>query len=241
MRTTTMNIALGAAVVFGLTADASAAGVDEPRIEAMATEGTTPVVRMGARWVAGEVSVTEALPVGYPRPTAPEAVELKWYPSVRRAVYGGEGTGMNNAFWPLFRHISSRDIAMTAPVEMDLTEAGSGDALPDLGRVMGNGSMAFLYENPGLGPIGSAEDGVVVEDHTAGWMLSVGMRGRPNPDRLEVAFAKLESMVAQRADLKLTGARRTLGYNGPQVPMRRQWWEAQVGVERVEADPDRTI
>lgn len=67
------------------------------------------------------------------------------------------------------------------------------------------------------------------------------MRGRPSGERLETAFRRLEAMVAQRPDLVLTGARRTLGYNGPQVPMRRQWWEVQVGVERVEPDPDRTI
>lgn len=191
--------------------------------------------------MSGDVSVNEDLPVGYPRPTAPEAVELKWYPTVRRAVYGGEGRSANNAFWPLFRHISSREISMTAPVEMDITEAGSATPIPDLRDVRGEGSMAFLYESAELGPTGDAEEGVIVEDHEAGWMLSVGMRGRPTSERVVAAFEMLEREVARRPDLQLSGARRTLGYNGPQVPMFRQWYEVQVGVERVEPDPDRTL
>lgn len=65
--------------------------------------------------------ITTPLPEGYPAPTPPGAIDVKHYPSVRRAEYDVAGVGragMNGGFWPLFIHIQSRDIEMTSPVEM---------------------------------------------------------------------------------------------------------------------------
>jgi hypothetical protein len=71
---------------------------------------------------SGEYRINTPLPEGYPAPTPPGAIEIKRYPEVRRATYVGKGQGpdgMKNssgAFWPLFLHIKTRRIAMTAPV-----------------------------------------------------------------------------------------------------------------------------
>jgi hypothetical protein len=68
---------------------------------------------------AGACSIDTPLPVGYPPPTPPDAIDLKTYPRVRLAEVSGSGypdAGMNEPFWTLFNHIKRHDIAMTSPV-----------------------------------------------------------------------------------------------------------------------------
>ena len=94
--------------------------------------------RKGADWVCGTAAITTPLPEGYPAPTPPGAIELKTYPSLRRAEFKAETNnsdiGMNVAFFPLFNHIKRRDIAMTSPVEMDyLGLSVTGKPLPGAG------------------------------------------------------------------------------------------------------------
>ncbi|MEM1011835.1 MAG: hypothetical protein AAGI46_06400 [Planctomycetota bacterium] len=180
-------------------------------------------------WASGDALVRTALPVGYPRPTPPGAVELKAYAPVRQAIVAGEGAEQR-AFFPLFRHISTRDIAMTAPVVMTGSTVG-GDEV--------EGSMAFLYRSPDLGPVGDAEEGVVVEDTEPGFFLSAGFQGSRRQGALEEARVQLvetfEATLAQQGWRLVDGPVRLLGYNGPAMPRDRQWWEVQVPVEPIDA------
>ena len=94
--------------------------------------------RKGANWVSGTAAITTPLPEGYPAPTPPGAIDLKTYPSLRRAEFRAETNnsdiGMNVAFFPLFNHIKRRDIAMTSPVEMDYSGLSvTGKPLPGKG------------------------------------------------------------------------------------------------------------
>jgi len=69
----------------------------------------------------GVNTIDTPLPIGYPDPTPPGAIDIKMYPSVRRAEVSGEvktGRDSEDGFWPLFKHIQRRNIAMTSPVEM---------------------------------------------------------------------------------------------------------------------------
>jgi hypothetical protein len=172
----------------------------------------------------GTARVTTALPEDYPAPTPPEAIEVKKYPVVRQAVVSGEGAA-RGGFWPLFRHISSRDIAMTAPVVMtgDPSDGGEGES-----------SMAFLYRTDDLGPTGDMEDNVVVEDAGDGLFLSLGMQGN-RQDAVDVAVARLEAWLDMQEGpakwQRVEGPARLLGYNGPSVRRDRQWWEVQIPVE----------
>jgi hypothetical protein len=64
------------------------------------------------------------LPVGFPSPTAPGKIEVKEYPAYRAATYHYSGNlpdAANQAFSPLYQHISSNNISMTAPVENSLS------------------------------------------------------------------------------------------------------------------------
>lgn len=71
----------------------------------------------------GYLGIEAPLPKGYPAPTPSGCIEVKTYPSIRRAeIKGRDVGGEGNGFWPLFQHIQSRNIAMTSPVEVDYEE-----------------------------------------------------------------------------------------------------------------------
>jgi len=83
------------------------------------------------------------LPAGFPQPGPVGQVIVKEYPPYRaaRTAMRDEGLGQNSAFNALFRHITSNDVKMTAPVEMRY-EQSTTQAQPQ------PVSMAFLYEEP---------------------------------------------------------------------------------------------
>lgn len=193
---------------------------------------------------AGQHRVDTPLPAGYPPPTPPGAIDLKRYPSVRRAevsrsddpdgaLFGMVG-GKNSAFWPLFRHIESRGIAMTAPVEMDLAADEAGSVKAD------EWSMAFLYRTADLGPTGEdAKRGVVVRDASPLTVVSMGVSGRNDDARTREVVEALRDWVAQNPKWRIVSgvegqsSERALYYNDPFT--RPQWSEVQVVVEEKKA------
>ncbi|MGD1917037.1 MAG: heme-binding protein [Phycisphaerales bacterium] len=219
-------------------------------------ETRTGVLEDGERgeyFVAGPMRTTAALPKGYPRPTPAGAMEVKHYPSVRRAEITVEASprwGMNMAFFPLFRHIKDREIAMTAPVEADLpmmarnaaTQLEDGDA-SDIESRTGEMTVSFLYRTSELGPTGDAEENVRVIDTKPVTVVALGIRGTMNNDRIEREIEKLYGWIADQGDTNAgpdgeqasgrwsaDGDPRILGYNGPDVPRRDQWWEVQLPI-----------
>jgi len=220
------------------------AGSDEkvgPRHIALAESANAKITRLGGdataptvvrderrAWMyrAGLQFTESPLPDGYPRPTAPGVVELKHFPSVRRAEFGGEGNAGDRGFWPLFRHISSCDIAMTAPVEMDMTDGGT--------------TMSFLYQTRELGPVGEAEMGVTVRDTEPVWVVSMGFAGVRSGSRVAAATAELERLAGELEGWNSTGKTRWMGYNSPGVPRDRQWWEMQLIVTETDGGAEKT-
>jgi hypothetical protein len=179
----------------------------------------------GPLYTSGLVRTDTKLPVGYPSPTPPGAIELKHYPSIRRAEYtsdsslGGMGQG---GFWPLFQHITRNDIAMTAPVEMEYSD-NDDDAKAE------QWTMAFLYHTTKDGPTG--DDGsVTVVDTDPKTFLAIGVQGRQGWNDIESIEEDLDAWLAENPEWKRTGLARTLGYNGPNIPSRYQWWEVQIPV-----------
>ncbi|HEY9845569.1 MAG TPA: hypothetical protein V6D03_05165, partial [Candidatus Caenarcaniphilales bacterium] len=70
--------------------------------------------------IGGYSAVSAPLPEGFPPPTPSGKIEVKQYPAYRSGTITYEGKldqATNAAFEPLYRHISSNKIAMTAPVE----------------------------------------------------------------------------------------------------------------------------
>jgi hypothetical protein len=198
---------------------------------------------------SGKHLVDSPLPVGYPRPTAPGTIELKHYPSIRRAEYGervnadgapvdgqvvkAEGSGMQNrgrdGFWPLFRHIQRRDIAMTAPVEMDWRGASvtNDKAMEDA-----KWTMSFLYREAKQGADGNdpKDERVRVIDTKPAIMLSVGLAGRANDRTINAGATTLREYLAANPQWKPVGDLRGLFYNDPTYSEQRAWAEIQVEV-----------
>ncbi len=184
-------------------------------------------------WHCGHCRITTPLPVGYPTPTAPGAVELKSYPLVRRAKVEGKimpDLASNFGFWKLFSHIKSREIAMTSPVEMEYSiDIESADP-----KVAG-WAMSFLYRSTDLGPTGVA-GAVVVEDEAAQMVLSIGIQGGYGVRQVLGRVEELSSWLDRLPGWEIAGDPRALFYNGPEMPSSRRWGEVQLPLRRKKHD-----
>ena len=168
------------------------------------------------------------LPSGFPAPGPVGQVIVKDYPDARAAVVRsadrGERADEGRMFKPLFNHIKSNEIAMSAPVEITWTpptEKGD-DAEPV--------SMAFFYVDPGIGrpgPDGSVE----VLDVQRLKVASVGVRGSYSSEHFEAAVGQLRAWLAEHpGKYRVSGPPRYLGYNSPFVPWFLRYGEVQLPV-----------
>lgn len=189
------------------------------------------VERRGESFYSGACSITTPLPDGYPSPTPPGAIDIKAYPSVRRAEVSGDSSpdfGMNLGFWPLFNHIKDRGIAMTSPVEMDY-RGGDEDSV---GRAW---TMSFLYRTDELGPTGQAGR-VKVVDTAPMAVLALGGQGSYSRTRVQDGLETLRLWLDANPQWRAAGEPRALYYNGPDVPNRNKWYEVQIPIRRVGAE-----
>lgn len=174
-------------------------------------------------WRHDLCAIDTPLPEGYPAPTPPDAIELKLYPLVRRAE-ALEPDSALAAFYPLLRHIQTRQIAMTSPVEMDYAPRADGTLETE--------SMSFLYRRVEQGPAGATDSNVVVRDRAATVVLSIGVRGPLGTEALARARERLRAVLAEHPEWNETGTLRTFEYNSPFVPLGDRWAEVQLPVRR---------
>ncbi len=177
----------------------------------------------GGTWYFDEAPLPEA----WPELTPVDSVEIREYPTYRAAVVTDDRTsaGQSQMFGPLFRHISSNDIPMTAPV--DMTYESTGDTAAD-DRMT---AMAFLYRTPDLGPLGT--DGVVeVEDIAPQAYASTGVRGSYSDQQFADGLARVRAWLDEHGDWRADGPPRYLGYNSPFVPWFWRYGEVQLPVAR---------
>lgn len=188
----------------------------------------------GDLWRCGRCQIEAPLPNGYPAPTPPGAIEVKAYPSVRRAEISASGNpamGMMTSFWPLFNHIQSREIAMTSPVEMNYSGMVDAESkqINDKG---GSWTMSFLYRKNDLGPTG--KDGVVtVVDTVPILVISVGMKGAYGMKRTNEGLTILNEWLTAHPAWRAIGDPRAFSYNGPAIRNGDKWSEVQLPVELV--------
>ena len=118
-------------------------------------------------------------PERFPPPTEKGKIEIKHYPAYRSGTYTYNGQlsqAANAAFEPLYRHISSNNIPMTAPVEtrypiITLQEGSSGK-----GDEVGQAEVSFLYRDQDVHPQNIAQ-GIQIEDRPAMTVVSIGLQG----------------------------------------------------------------
>lgn len=210
---------------------ASDSALAAPTVRRVGGDLAAAIERRGESFYFDRCAITTPLPTGYPDPTPPGAIDLKEYPSVRRAEYRGESSpdfGMNLGFWPLFNHIKDRGIAMTSPVEMDY-RGGDDDS------VGAAWTMSFLYRTDDLGPTGKAGR-VQVVDTQPMTVLSLGGQGAYSRKRVQAGLEQLRQWLDVNPGWRASGEPRALYYNGPEKANRDKWYEVQIPVRRVEAD-----
>ena len=191
---------------------------EQPQAAALLVELIVGEVK---RNLAFEPVMEAALPKGFPRPAPAGEIQVTEYPGYRRAQTSVESRRSNGAFFALFRHITSNDIAMTAPVEMTVEDNRRID-------------MAFLYGDPAIGDTGM-KGRVAVQDVPPMTVVTMGVAGHSESRAIDEAIAALEDWLIRNSDRwQRSGRTRVMGYNGPSVPRRRQFSEVQVPVERVQ-------
>lgn len=159
------------------------------------------------------------LPKGFPWPVPAGEIRVQEYPGYRKVVTGMQGNAQNGAFFKLFRHITSNDIAMTAPVEMTMGDEEMLD-------------MAFLYGDPALGEAGDAGR-VEVADIKAMQVVSIGIRGTTRNALETGAMEALEEWLKRNGnEWERAGNARLMGYNGPMTPRSKQYCEVQIPVQK---------
>jgi hypothetical protein len=228
---------------------ASEPGADDP----MAVRTPELVTRVGGDMEAtievkdgafrfGPSRIESPLPAGYPEPTPPGAIDIKRYPTVRRAEFvssGSPASGMNMGFFPLFNHIKKKDIAMTSPVEMDyrgMWDIETGKREPD---TTPSWTMSFLYRTAELAPTGK-DGNVAVVDRPEMTVVSVGMNGPYGTGVMEKGLGLLAEWLRTNPEWEVCGDPRAFHYNGPYIQNRVKWSEIQIPVRRKAEAPAAT-
>lgn len=174
-------------------------------------------------------AMSAPLPAGFPGITPKDHMELKQYPAYRSGTYLYEGNLSNAtsfAFDPLFRHISSNQISMTAPVEARYPQAILTGTIAS-----GKAKVSFLYQNPGITPQ-KLDANIIVEDHPAMLVLSLGVQGAYGFNSLAEHVAKLTTWLQQHPEYEIAGEPRELLYDSPFTPDPLKRREVQIPVRR---------
>jgi SOUL heme-binding protein len=172
------------------------------------------------------------LPDGFPQPTTAGKIEVKHYPAYRSGTYTYKGKlsqAANESFEPLFQHISSNRIGMTAPVEarypsITLEELPNGK--PD---EVGQTEVSFLYRNEAVQPKQVAE-GIKVENHPAITVVSIGVSGPYTYASYQENLVHLRDWLAQHPSTVVAGLPRRFFYDSPFTPDAFKRSEVQIPI-----------
>jgi hypothetical protein len=185
----------------------------------------------------GPSRIESPLPAGYPEPTPPGAIDLKRYPSVRRAEFvssGSPASGMNMGFFPLFNHIKKKDIAMTSPVEMDYRDMFDPATGKREQKSSMSWTMSFLYRTAELAPTGK-DGSVLITDRPEVEVLAIGMNGPYGTGVVEKGLGLLHDWLKEHPEYEIAGDVRAFHYNGPYIANRVKWSEVQLPVRKKSA------
>ena len=176
------------------------------------------------------------LPEGFPPPTPEGNIEVKQYPTYRAATvrYSGElSMAANRAFDPLYRHISSNNISMTAPVEtrypVSTLEASEMGAPDELGEAL----VSFLYRSTDIYPSEIAQN-IQVEDIAPMTVVSLGLKGSYDFSSYKKNIERLREWLAQHPEYTVVGSPRRFFYDAPYVPEPAKRSEIQIPIRRVD-------
>jgi effector-binding domain-containing protein len=183
-------------------------------------------------------AATAPLPEGFPPPTPEGKIEVKHYPAYRSATvrYSGElSMAANRAFDPLYRHISSNNISMTAPVEtrypVSTLEANPMGTPDEQGEAL----VSFLYRNTDIYPDEISQN-IEVEDIPSMTVVSLGLKGSYDYSSYQKNIERLREWLAQHPEWTVVGSPRRFFYDAPYVPEPAKRSEIQIPIRRVERE-----
>jgi hypothetical protein len=172
-------------------------------------------------------TVEAPVPPGWPIFTPVNEIEVKSYPTYRAAFTTKKPVFFRESrnFWTLFNHISSRNIPMTAPVEMPMQVSGPGQ--------LSEAGMAFLYPDTTTGQPGDTDGGAVsVIDVPPVTVVNIGIRGKSTESRIAAGHkALLEWLEANKDRYEPAGNPRVMGWNSPSMPDNRSYTEVQIPIK----------
>jgi secreted trypsin-like serine protease len=142
-------------------------------------------------------------------------------------VTGNLANASSRGFSPLFRHISSNDISMTAPVETRYPTA----TLQNDAATEGEARVSFLYRSLAIVPESVAQD-VQVEDIPPMTVVSVGVRGGYGYGIYTSGIEQLQTWLAAHPEYEVVGPPRRFFYDGPYVPDGLKRSDIQIPVQQ---------
>jgi hypothetical protein len=188
------------------------------------------VVAIGVGVLAlGAYSAASApLPEGFPPPSPEGIIEIKHYPVYRAATVQMTGDleyAPSRGFSPLFQHISSNDISMTAPVETRYPVATLEEQTSQ-----GEAAVSFLYRNLDIVPQEVAQN-ILIEDIPAMTVVSLGTRGRYDMASYNISLEQLQAWLASHPEYEVVGQPRRFFYDGPFLPDAMKRSDVQIPVQ----------
>jgi SOUL heme-binding protein len=174
-------------------------------------------------------AMSAPLPIGFPLPTAHAKIEVKLYPSYRSGTYTYEGNlneATFNSFNPLFRHISSNNISMTAPVEARYPISTIDGPIQN-----GKAKVSFLYNSTEVTPQQISQD-IEVEDRPSMLVLSLGVQGAYGYKNFQGHIAKLKEWLANHPEYEIVGEPREFLYDSPITPDLFKRREVQIPIRK---------
>lgn len=172
------------------------------------------------------------LPEGFPAPSPEGQIEIKTYPAYRAATVQMTGNleyAPSRGFTPLFRHISSNDISMTAPVETRYPVTTLEQNVVQEGEA----AVSFLYRSLAIVPQDIAP-GIQIEDIPAMMVVSIGTRGRYSLETYQASIEQLQSWLTAHPEYAVAGQPRRFFYDGPFLPDALKRSDVQIPVQIVD-------
>ncbi len=188
------------------------------------------IAATGALLLGAYSAVSAPLPEGFPPPSPDGEIEIKQYPEYRAATVqtpGNLDSAPSRGFSPLFRHISSNDISMTAPVETRYPATTLEDTLAP----NGDATVSFLYRTLDIVPQEVAQD-IQIEDIPPMMVVSIGTRGRYDLETYQSSIQRLQAWLAAHPDYQVVGPPRRFFYDGPFLPDALKRSDVQIPVRR---------
>lgn len=158
-------------------------------------------------------------------PTHPGTFEIKTLPAgilLKSTAPGNYFDNGGKLFGPLFRYISSHDIAMTTPVEAVIDDA----------------AMLFWVAPSEVEKVRGSTTNVEVLEIPERTVAARGTKGSYSQTNFDEAREALEAWLAEESDWRAAGKPYGVYWNGPFTPWFMKTAEVHIPVERVSSEID---